>query len=60
MGFHSHSLGGCGGGYWRHCTWIYDFHQGGSVHWWRILSEICYEWLQVWGMKTPKGFGFYL
>jgi hypothetical protein len=22
--------------------------------------EICFEWLQVWGVKTPKGFGFYL
>jgi hypothetical protein len=26
----------------------------------RILREICFEWLQVWGVKNPKGFGFYL
>jgi hypothetical protein len=26
------------------------------MHWRRILGEI-YEWLQVWGVKTPKGFG---
>jgi hypothetical protein len=24
------------------------------VHWRRILSEICYEWLQVWGVKTLR------
>jgi hypothetical protein len=30
------------------------------VHWQQILREIRYEWLQVWGVKNPKGFGFYL
>jgi hypothetical protein len=30
------------------------------VHWRRILGEIYYEWLQVWGVKNHKGFGFYL
>jgi hypothetical protein len=30
------------------------------VHWRRILGKIYYEWLQVWGVKNPKGFGFYL
>jgi hypothetical protein len=30
------------------------------VHWRRILGEICSEWLQVCGVKNPKGFGFYL
>jgi hypothetical protein len=60
MGFHSHLLGGCGGGYWRRRVWIYGLHYGGSVHWRRILGEIYYEWLQVYGVKNPKGFGFYL
>jgi hypothetical protein len=30
------------------------------VHWRRILGEICSEWLQVRGVKNPKGFDFYL
>jgi hypothetical protein len=30
------------------------------MHWRRILGEMCYEWLQVCGVKKPKGFGFYL
>jgi hypothetical protein len=33
---------------------------GGSVHRRRPLSMICFEWLQVRGVKNPKGFGFYL
>jgi hypothetical protein len=52
--------GGCGGGYWQRRAWIYDLDRGGSVHWRRILGEMCYEWLQVCGVKNPKGFGFYL
>jgi hypothetical protein len=55
-----HSLGGYDGGYWRRRAWIYDLQRGGSVHWWQISREICYEWLQVRGVKNPKGFGFYL
>jgi hypothetical protein len=52
--------GGCGGGYWRWCVWIYDYRRGGSMHWRRPLSEIRFEWLQIQGVKNPKGFGFYL
>jgi hypothetical protein len=30
------------------------------VYWRQILGKIYYEWLQVWGVKNPKGFGSYL
>jgi hypothetical protein len=30
------------------------------MHWWRILSQIYHDWLQVCGVKNPKGFSFYL
>jgi hypothetical protein len=28
--------------------------------WWWILGQIYHEWLQVCGVKNPKGFGFYI
>jgi hypothetical protein len=37
-----------------------ELQMAASVHWRRILGEMCYKWLQVCGVKTPKGFGFYL
>jgi hypothetical protein len=48
------------GGKQRRRAWIYGLQRGGSVHWRRILGSICFEWLRMWGMKNPKGFGFYL